>query len=49
MNTSDIGNPPSKLKFLNERWQEIQHEMDREKQFRNQSLSEQLHNLEEKV
>jgi hypothetical protein len=29
MNFADISSPPSKIKLLNERWQEIQHEIDR--------------------
>ena len=49
MNTSDIGSPPSKMRLLNERWQEIQHEIDREKQFRSQSLEEQMAHIEDKL
>lgn len=49
MNTSDIGNAPSKIRLLNERWQEIQHEIDREKQYRSQSLEEQLQHLSDKL
>lgn len=49
MNTSDIGSPPSKIKLLNERWQEIQHEIDREKHYRSHSLEEQITHIEDKL
>lgn len=38
-----------KIKQLHERWQEIHHEIDREKQSRRDSIEEQLLVLEERV
>ena len=49
MNTGEIGSPPSKIKLLNERWQEIQQYIDREKQYRSQTVEEQINHLDDKL
>lgn len=37
------------MQVINERWQEIQISMDREKNYRIQTIEEQINNLEDKI
>jgi hypothetical protein len=48
MASSDL-NSLSKMQVINERWQEIQISMDREKNYRIQTIEEQIGNLDDKI
>jgi hypothetical protein len=49
MASYDLGSPLSKMQVINERWQEIQVSMDREKNYRVQTIEEQMCSLEDKI
>jgi hypothetical protein len=49
MSTNEVGSGGSKMQLINERWQEIQVSMEREKNYRVQSLEDQMNALEERM
>jgi TolA-binding protein len=49
MSNNEVGSGGSKMPLINERWQEIQLSIEREKNYRVQSLEDQMSALEERM